>query len=142
MTKKITWMFMLLFGISSVIVSCKKKEKEKTYSNSDYVGTWNATTKCSSSMSYKTTITTSGSSGIVLSNFHAPASTDGYTLNASVSDKTITIASQTITNSQGGNKLTFSGSGTLSPPSSLSISYTVKDPISGATLSCTATCTK
>ena len=131
-------------AISTIIIyGCKKKkEEEKTYTNADYAGTWSTTSQCSSSMSYQMTVTTSGSSGVVLKNFHANASTNGYTLNATVSDKTITIPTQTVTNSQGGNQLTFAGSGTLTPPSSLSISYTAKDPMSSSTISCTATCTK
>ena len=142
---KILSAFALLLLVSlTVVYSCKKKSTTTTTSTStsaDYAGTWSTTSKCSSSMTYQMTVTASGASAVVLNNFHANASTNGYKLNATISDNSITISSQTVSNSVGSNPLTFSGSGTLSPPSSLSISYTAKD-ISGATLSCTATCTK
>lgn len=128
----------------TVMYSCKKKTSTTTTTSTsaDYAGTWNTTSKCTSSMSYVVTITASGASGVVIANFHANASTNGYTLNATISDKAITIPSQTVANAQGANSLTFSGSGTLTPPSSLSISYTAKDPSSSSSLSCTATCAK
>lgn len=127
---------------SAVIFSCKKKSTAST--NADYAGTWSTTSKCSSSMTYQMTVTAgSGSTtAVTLTNFHATASTNGYTLTGTISDKSISIPSQTVKNSQGANQLTFSGSGTLTPPSALSISYTATDPTSGASLSCTATCSK
>lgn len=131
--------FFLIASIT-VIYSCKKKSTSST--NADYAGSWSTTSTCSSSMHYTMTASASGSSGVMLYNFHASNSTNGYTLSTTISDKTITIPSQTVSNAQGNTPLTFSGSGTLSPPSSLSISYTAKDPGSGATLSCTAACTK
>ena len=148
---KILSAFTLLLIVSTVVIySCKKKSDTPTTippsTSADYAGTWSTTSKCTSpvfSNNYTTTITASGSSAVVLANFHASTgSTNGYTLSGTISDKTITIPNQTVNNAQGGQPLTFSGSGTLTPPSSLSITYTAKDPSSSAMYNCTATCTK
>ena len=143
-TKVISIASLLAIVCTTIIFSCKKKKETTTpaSTSADYAGTWNTTSKCNTSITYQMTITASGASGVVLANFHAPNSTNGYTLNGTISDKTITIPSQTVNNAQGANKLTFSGSGTLTPPSSLSITYSAAPYPSGTPLSCVATCTK
>lgn len=118
---------------------CKKKEKES--SNSDYAGTWNVNETCTSAWTYVMSIATSGSDGVTLTNFHKGSFASGFTINATVSDKTLTIASQQASSVNQGGPYTFAGSGTFTPPSSLSITYTMRDA-SGATINCTANGTK
>ena len=124
------------------IYSCKKKEEAATTStNADYAGTWSVNETCTSAWSYQMTVAASGSTGLTITNFHKGTNANGFTITASVSDKTITIPTQQATSTSQGGPYTFAGSGTFTPPSSMSITYTMKDS-GGNTISCTATCTK
>ncbi|MEK6614796.1 MAG: hypothetical protein AABZ32_01595 [Bacteroidota bacterium] len=150
MTKKNVWMFVLLFGISSVMVSCNKKgctdpaaknycDKCKKddgscqYAIQDYVGTWSVTGNCSA---YTMTTSASGST-LTFSKLQ-----NCYTITASVSGNNLTIPSQLLSASTSscGYPYTVSGSGTLSG-TKLTLTYTVKDN-GGATTNCSSTCTK
>lgn len=153
MTKKIIWMLVLLVGISSVMLSCKKKgctdpaaknycDKCKKddgscqYAIQDYVGTWSVTGNCGA---YTMTITASGST-LTINNFHG-GSSSGWTVTATISGNSMTIPTQTTSIPSG--PYTFAGSGTISGTNynTLKITYTMKDN-GGTTINCSSTCTK
>lgn len=154
MTKKIIWVFVLLFGISSAFVACKKKgctdSAAKNYceeckkddgscqyvSAEDLTGTWNVSGNCSS---YTMSISGSGSS-ITFNKLY----NNCYTINATLSQNTLTIPTQTINCPQTcGCPYTFSGSGTISAPSynRIDIIYTMTDN-GGNSSNCSITLTK
>lgn len=160
MTKKITLMFMLLLGIASIMVSCKKKgctdpaaenycaeckkddgscQYAAVASVQDYVGSWSVTGACAAP--YTLTITASGST-LTLTNLYKC-----FTVTASVSGNSLTIPTQTLNSSATtgscGYPWTVNGSGTISGTNfnTLQLTYTVKD-ISGTPTNCSNTCSK
>jgi hypothetical protein len=141
-TKLFSATLLIFFSASVIIYGCKKKKEEEAIStNADYAGTWSVNETCSSTWAYSMTAAATGSNGITFTNFHKGTQASGFTITATVSDKTITIPSQSATSTAQGGPYTFSGSGTFTPPSSLSITYSMRDT-GGNTISCTATCTK
>ncbi len=143
-TKLLSAFLLIFFAASIIIYGCKKKKEDTTAAastNADYAGTWNVNETCTSAWTYAMTAAATGSNGLTLTNFHKGTFANGYTINATISDKTITIPSQTASCTSQGGPFTFAGSGTFTPPSSMSITYTMKDT-GGNTISCTANCTK
>ena len=159
MTKKKILLFVLLFSITSVLITCKKKgctdSKATNYcskcksdaascvydaSIQDYVGTWNVAASCGAT-AYSMTISASGST-LTFTKLRSC-----FVVTGSVSGGTLTIPSQSLTMSTScaGLPMTVSGSGTLSGSggnfNSLQLTYTTKDN-SGNPISCSCTCTK
>lgn len=136
MTKKITWMLVLLFGISSVFVTCKKNENEGTTASTptqaDWIGNWNVSGGCGT---YTMNSSLSGTT-LTFKNFHS-----SFTVTATANGTNMTIPAQAQTSPSAGGPYTFSGSGSLTSPSNMTITYTVKD-ISGTPLNCSATATR
>jgi hypothetical protein len=162
MTKQITWMFVLLFGISSVFVACKKKgctdPAAKNYcekckkddgtcqyvSAEDLAGNWQVSGTCGT---HTMSISGSGSS-VTLNRLHPQGFQNNgcYIVSATLSKNVLTIPTQTIsaTQSQCGFPYSVWGSGTITAPSynRIDLTYTVKDLNGGYTTNCSATATK
>ena len=141
-TKLIASILLCSFTTAALMYGCKKKEENQTVTstNGDYAGTWTVNETCSSAWSYQMTAAATGTNGVTLTNFHKGTFANGFTINATVNDKTLTIASQTATSSAQGGPYTFSGSGTFTPPGTMTINYTMAQ---GATsLTCSSNCTK
>ena len=144
--KLLPFALLVFILISSIIFGCKKKKEEETpaantSTNADYAGTWSVNETCTSAWSYQMTVAASGSNGLTITNFHKGTQATGFSITATVSDKTITIPTQQATSTSQGGPYTFAGSGTFTPSSSMSITYTMKD-VAGNSISCTSTCTK
>jgi hypothetical protein len=122
--------FILLFAISSVMITCKKKETAASVTGADYAGTWTVSSNCGN---YSMTVTASGDN-VTLTNFHT-----GFTVTGTISGNSLTIPQQNRTSGSMGGPYTFQGTGTKNG-NSLSITYTMKD--TGSTLNCSANCTK
>ena len=137
MTKKITWMFVLLFGISSVLITCKKDETSDNVNSTpiqtDFIGPW--TVSSGACGGYTMGVTAAGNT-LTITNFHST-----FTITATSSGTSMTIPLQTVSSAAPGGPLTFQGSGSLSTPSDMTFSYSRKDT-SGATINCSATATK
>ena len=138
MTKQITWIFILVFGIT-LAFNCKKKDTTAatTYTNANYAGAWTVNEHCPAAASYVMTITATGSNGVTLTNFK-----NGFTVTGTVSNTALTIPLQSVTSTTLGGPYKFSGSGTLNSASSLSISYSMTDNSGGNAINCTDTDTK
>lgn len=139
-----------VFATLFIFSACKKKDDNSdtdgsgggsSSTNASYAGNWNVSETCTSPWSYAMSIAAVGSNSVTITNFHKGTYATGFTINGTVSGNTLTIPNQSATSSSQSGPYTFSGTGTLTPPSSLSISYTMKD-ISGAPMSCSSNCTK
>jgi hypothetical protein len=135
---------LISFSTAALMYGCKKEDDNGnnavTSTNGDYAGTWNANETCSSAWSYQMTASATGTYGVQFTNFHKGTFPNGFTINATVSDKNLTIASQAASCTGQGGPYTFAGSGTFTPNNSLTLQYTM---VSGtSTLSCTANCSK
>ena len=137
MTKKITWMFVVLFGISSVIITCKRDETSDNINSipiqADFIGPWTVNSEpCGD---YTMAVTAAGNT-LTLTNFHS-----SFTITATSSGTSMTIPLQSAASPSDVGPYTFQGTGSLSTPSKMSFSYTRKDT-SGATMNCNATAVK
>jgi len=137
MTKKITWMFVLLFGISSVIITCKKDETSDNINSTpiqtDFIGPW--TVSSGACGGYTMAVTAAGNT-LTLTNFH-----ESFTITATASGTNMTIPPQSATSPSDGGPFIFQGTGSLSTPSKMSFSYTREDT-SNSSLACSATAVK
>lgn len=137
MTKKITWMFVLLFGISSVIITCKKDETSDNINSTpiqaDFIGPW--TVSSGACGGYTMAVTAAGNT-LTLTNFHT-----SFTITATSSGTNMTIPLQSASSPSGGGPYTFQGTGSLSTPSNMSFSYTKIDT-GGFSSACSATAVK
>lgn len=130
-------MFVLLFGISSVIITCKKDETSDNINStpiqSDFIGPW--TVSSGGCGAYTMAVTAAGNT-LTLTNFNT-----SFTITATASGTAMTILPQSASSASGEGPYIFQGSGTLSTPSQMSFSYSRKDT-SGATTNCSATAAK
>ena len=128
-------MLVLLFGISSVFVTCKKSEHDDTSAStpmqSDWIGNWTMSGGCGT---YTMNANMSGTT-ITFKNFHT-----SFTVTATANNTSMNIPAQSQTNAAG---LTygFSGSGSLTSPTIMSYTYTAVDT-SGIPTTCTGTGTR
>lgn len=134
----------VLFSLSSasVFYGCKKKDDPKNFTNADYAGTWTVTDGCCSGSSFQIVITATGSDGVSISNFRKCAAASGWNISGTVSGATLTIPAQNVVSTTQGGPYKFSGTGTISSTTSLSIPYTMADASGNFPQNCTATCTK
>ncbi len=130
-------MFVLLFGISSVIITCKKDETSDNINStpiqSDFIGPW--TVSSGGCGGYTMAVTAAGNT-LTLTNFHT-----SFTITATASGTAVTIPLQSASSVSGEGPYVFQGSGSLSTPSQMSFSYTRKDT-SNFSLTCSATAVK
>lgn len=133
----------VLFSLICAFVfeGCKKKDDPKKFTNADYAGTWTVTDGCCSG-SFQIVVTATGSDGVSISNFRKCASASGWTITGTVSGATLTIPAQNVVSSTQGGPYKFSGTGTISSTTAMSIPYTMADASGNFPQNCTATCTK
>ncbi len=129
------------FACATVFFGCKKKDDPKNFTNADYAGTWTVTDGCCSG-SFQITITATGSDGVTITNFRKCAAAAGWNITGTVSGATLTIPAQNVVSSTQGGPYKFSGTGTISSPTAMSIPYVMADASGNFPQNCTATCTK
>lgn len=130
-------MFVLLFSMSSIIITCKRDETNDNVNSTpiqaDFIGPW--TVSSGACGGYTMAVTAAGNT-LTITNFHS-----SFTVTATASGTSMTIPPQSASSPTGGGPYIFQGTGSLSTPSKMSFTYTKQDT-SGASMGCSATAEK